>query len=114
MQFPEQYKCDQTKIIKFDRNGDKELEYKFFKLFPKNLTSIPVSYGTSDILKVSASFEYERYVSGKLTSKSVKDGTSNNRGSVKTRPINDSLRRAQEQTGRLDLTRPFGIEAPLA
>ena len=87
MQFPEQYKCDQTKIIKFDRNGDKELEYKFFKLFPKNLTSIPVSYGTSDILKVSASFEYERYVSGKLTSKSVKDGTSNNRGSVKTEPI---------------------------
>jgi hypothetical protein len=82
MQFPEQYKCDQTKIIKFDRNGDKELEYKFFKLFPKNLTSIPVSYGTSDILKVSASFEYERYIAGKTTSKSVKSGTSNNRGST--------------------------------
>jgi hypothetical protein len=63
------------------------LEYKFFKLFPKNLTSIPVSYGTSDILKVSASFEYERYIAGKTTSKSVKSGTSNNRGSVKTEPI---------------------------
>jgi len=87
MQFPEQYKCDQTKIIKFDRNGDKELEYKFFKLFPKNLTSIPVSYGTYDILKVCASFEYERYIAGKTTSKSVKNGTSNNRGSVKTESI---------------------------
>ena len=87
MRFPDQYKCDKTKITKFDRNGDKELEYTFIGLFPKNLTSIPVSYGTSDILKVSASFEYERYVSGKLTSKSVKDGTSNNRGSVKTESI---------------------------
>lgn len=81
MQFPEQYKCDQTKIIKFDRNGDKELQYKFFKLFPKNLTSIPVSYGTSNILKVSASFEYERYVSGKITSKSVDFNTAVELGS---------------------------------
>jgi len=82
MRFPDEYKCDKTKITKFDRNGAKELEYTFIGLFPKNLTSIPVSYGTSDILKVSASFEYERYIAGKTTSKSVKSGTSNNRGSV--------------------------------
>lgn len=82
MQFPDEYKCDQTKIIKFDRNGNKELEYTFRGLFPKNLTSIPVSYGTADILKVSASFEYERYIAGKTTSKSLKSGNSNNRGST--------------------------------
>ena len=73
---------DKTKIIKFDRDHKKELEYTFIGLFPKNLSSIPVSYGTSDILKVNVAFEYERYIAGKSTSKSVATGTSGNRGSL--------------------------------
>jgi len=84
MKYPSQYKCNQTKIIKFDRDHKKELEYRFIGLFPKNLTSIPVAYGTSDILKVSASFEYERYVAGKSSSKSVASGISGNKGSLDT------------------------------
>ena len=84
MRYPSQYKCNQTKIIKFDRDHEKELEYRFIGLFPKNLTSTPVAYGTSDILKVSASFEYERYVSGKSSSKSVASRISGNRGSLNT------------------------------
>ena len=67
MNYPKDYKCDQTKILKFDKDYDKELEYRFIGLFPKNLSSVPVTYGTSDALKVSASFEYERYVVDKST-----------------------------------------------
>ena len=82
MRYPSKYKCDKTKIIKFDRDHKKELEYTFIGLFPKNLSSIPVSYGTSDILKVNVAFEYERYIAGKSTSKSVADGTSGNKGAL--------------------------------
>ena len=84
MRYPKDYKCDKTKIIKFDRDHKKELEYTFIGLFPKNLSSIPVSYGTSDILKVNVAFEYERYIAGKSTSKSVATGTSGNRGPLDT------------------------------
>jgi len=30
--------------------------------FPKGLTSIPVSYGSADLLKVTVTFNYDRYV----------------------------------------------------
>ena len=32
MEYPDTYKCDETKIIKFDRDNE-ELEYKFIGLF---------------------------------------------------------------------------------
>jgi len=60
----------------------------------KNLTSIPVSYDSSNILKVSASFEYERYIAGKSTSKSVKDGSSSNKD------IEQNAQALADDTGR--------------
>lgn len=84
MRYPSQYKCNETRIIKFDKDYRNELEYKFIGMFPINLSSTPISYGTSDILKVNVSFEYERYIAGKSTSISEKSGTSNNRGSLNT------------------------------
>lgn len=38
------------------------LVYKFIKAFPTNITSMPVSYETSSLLKVTVSFTYSRYV----------------------------------------------------
>ena len=32
------------------------------KAFPKSITSLPVTYGTADLLKVTVSFNYDRYV----------------------------------------------------
>ena len=84
MRYPNQYKCNETRIIKFDKDYRNELEYKFIGMFPINLSSTPISYGTSDILKVNVSFEYERYIAGKSTSISEKSGASNNRGSLNT------------------------------
>ena len=129
MRYPDLYKCDKTKIVKFDRDFKKEIEYTFIGLFPKNLTSIPVSYDSSNILKVSASFEYERYIAGKSTSKSVKSGSNSNKdieqnsrsfvgrsdGTISSdrlrqslaevEPFEGSIRQAADQTGRLDLAR---------
>ena len=78
MQFPDDYKCDETRIIKFDRDYREELEYKFIGMFPSDLTSVPVKYDNSQILKVNATFKYDRYVVGRFDSYSVNRGTANN------------------------------------
>ena len=84
MQYPSAYKSNSTKIIKFDRDYKRELEYNFIGLFPINMSSVPIQYGSSDILKVSVAFNYERYIPGKISSKDQKAGTSNNMGSTPT------------------------------
>lgn len=80
MQYPSDYKISQTTIVKFERDYNifYELPYTFFNLYPYAMNSIPVSYSASDILKVSASFYYDRYVCGRVSSASISRGTSNN------------------------------------
>ena len=58
------YKAGVLSIAKFDRNHDSNITYEFVNAFPKGMTSIPVSYGGADILKVSVQFAYDRYLLG--------------------------------------------------
>ena len=123
MQYPEAYKCNTTKIIKFDRDYNRELEYNFFGLFPLALNSTPVSYNGSDILRISATFNYERYICGKALSVDVARNVSNNilpniaNVSNTTNQLNrlatgrDELinRNLNLGTGRLDDPRPVGL-----
>ena len=64
--YPDFYKVDTMTITKFERNYELQnstvLQYKFINAFPKALTPISVSYGNADILKVTASFNYDRYI----------------------------------------------------
>ena len=65
MKYPDQYKCSTMSIVKFERDynkGGKSLKYLFINAFPKTVTAVPVSYGGADILKVSVSFNYDRYI----------------------------------------------------
>ena len=52
------------KIVKFERNyrSDRTLEYEFVKCFPLSITSMPLSYDASSLLKCSVSMTYIRYV----------------------------------------------------
>ena len=68
MRYPDEYKCDETRIIKFEKDYKRYIEYRFFGLFPISLNSVPVSYEGSTILKATASFNYDRYVSGQSRS----------------------------------------------
>lgn len=79
MRYPTQYKTDQTKIIKFDRNYNAQIEYTFFGLFPLTLNSTSVNYGSSEVLKATASFSFERYVCGKIQSFDIFQGIDNNK-----------------------------------
>ena len=79
MRYPKEYKTDTTRIIKFDRDYSNQIEYTFFGMFPIAMNSVPVSYETSNILKVSASFNFDRYICGQATSYSVYAGIDNNK-----------------------------------
>lgn len=57
------YKIDSLTITKFERSlNNSQLTYKFINAFPKSMTSIPVQYGNADILRVTVSFAYDRYI----------------------------------------------------
>ena len=68
MRYPNEYKCDETRIIKFERDYKRYVEYRFFGLFPISLNATPVSYDGSQILKATASFHYDRYYAGQSRS----------------------------------------------
>lgn len=60
--FPEEY---QTKIFinKFEKDySNRMLTYQFINAFPLSINSIPVSYNASEILRVTVSFSYSRYI----------------------------------------------------
>ena len=62
MRYPDSYKVQSMFISKFERDYKQQLDYQFVNAFPKLMTAIPVSYGGADILKVSVSFNYDRYI----------------------------------------------------
>lgn len=82
MRYPQDYKTNQVKIVKFERDYRRSLEYTFYGLFPLTLNSTAVSYNNSEILKATASFSYERYVCGRTLSVDVYTGQDNNKDGV--------------------------------
>ncbi len=79
MEYPEDYKSNQTKIIKFDRDYKEDIEYTFWGLFPRDLSSTVVKYDASEILKASVRFSYDRYICGRSDSYSIHRGTDDNK-----------------------------------
>lgn len=68
IKFPNDYKTN-IYITKFERDtgavrtsGAQKIVYSFFRAFPVSVTSIPVSYESSQLLKVTVSFTYDRYI----------------------------------------------------
>lgn len=76
MNYPKTYKTT-IYITKFERNigtpnkaplaakqnsSKNNLTYSFFNAFPISITSMPVSYESSQLLKCTVSFAYDRYV----------------------------------------------------
>ena len=54
-------------VTKFEKDvQDQAVEYCFIDAFPQSINSVEVAYGQGDILKVSVSFFYSRYVKRNL------------------------------------------------
>jgi hypothetical protein len=63
--YPNDYKTENLYITKFERDLNTEnrfLQYQFINAYPISLTSMPVSYDASQLLKCNVSFFYSRYV----------------------------------------------------
>lgn len=67
MRYPDFYKVDTMYITKFERDfnlkSGKRIDYQFINVFPKSIAAVPVAYGEAQLLKVSVSFNYDRYIS---------------------------------------------------
>ena len=69
MKFPKKYKGG-LEITKFEKNlhsqdpvrgRTRPLTYTFIDAFPRTISSMPVTYDASDLLKCTVSFSYTRY-----------------------------------------------------
>ena len=66
--YPDDYKSNDTRIVKFEKNYFQFLEYRFVGLFPLSLSSTKVSYNNSQVLKATAQFSFDRYICGESSS----------------------------------------------
>ena len=60
--YPDSYKCNTMYINKFEKNYKRTMRYRFVNVFPKSIDPISISYGPSDLLKVTVTFNYDRYI----------------------------------------------------
>jgi hypothetical protein len=68
MKYPDEYKSNDTRVVKFERNHSQFLEYRFIGMFPLSLNSTRVSYQNSQVLKATATFSFDRYICGESNS----------------------------------------------
>ena len=63
VKYPNDYIADQgLKVIKFERDYQQQLTYEFIRSFPLSISSMPVSFEASSLLKVTVSMSYIRYI----------------------------------------------------
>ena len=60
MRYPKEY-YGGLSVIKYERDYKTFLSYKFMQVFPTAISSIPVSYDRSDLLKCTVTLSYTRY-----------------------------------------------------
>tara|TARA_B100001250_G_scaffold165202_1_gene142208 strand:- start:336 stop:1094 length:759 start_codon:yes stop_codon:yes gene_type:complete len=64
LNYPNDYIADQGLIVrKFEKDRAQVLEYEFIRAYPIQITSMPVSYESSSLLKCTVSMTYLRYLS---------------------------------------------------
>ena len=78
VRYPDQYKCERIRILKFDRDHKEGIEYNLLGAYPRNVSSTQVSYDQSRVLELDVQFEYDRYIFGAMDSysKSLKQAFS--------------------------------------
>lgn len=62
LRYPDDYKISTMYIHKFEKDYGRSLQYQFINAFPKAISPMPVSYGAADLMRVTVSFNYDRYI----------------------------------------------------
>jgi hypothetical protein len=106
--YPDLYKTDELSITKFERDynnyspaasknkinttSNVSLKYKFIGAYPISISSMPVSYDTSQLLKCTVSFFYQRYrIDGRGNNASLQTSSATNSTANPTSPGNPEL-----------------------
>ena len=61
VKYPEEYKT-QMYVTKFEKDDGLSLTYTFIDSYPIAINSMPLSYGSTDVLKCTVSMTYLRYI----------------------------------------------------
>lgn len=96
-QYPSNYKTI-IDLHKFDKDYDYvpgssqtgtkyDILYTFVDAFPRSISSIPITYDTTDILKCSVTFSYDRYFVNRVVSPIQSDVASQNQVSTNTSAV---------------------------
>ena len=83
VRYPDDYNKANINITKFERDYGSSISYDFLRCYPISITSMPVSYDASSLLKCTVSFTYVRYIfnpggSGAQAAGDATNSTSNN------------------------------------
>ena len=62
VRYPDTYTVAGLSVTKFEKDYANAMTYQFIKSYPLQITSMPVSYDGSDLLKCSVAMTYIRYV----------------------------------------------------
>lgn len=64
--YPKQYKTSEFYIKKFEKDyqtsSATNISYQLVNAFPKSVASIPIAYGEAEIMKVTVTMNYDRYI----------------------------------------------------
>jgi hypothetical protein len=63
VKYPREYKTG-MKVSKFEKDDGFKLNYHFIAAYPIAINSMPLSYGSTDLLKCTVSMTYLRYIIG--------------------------------------------------
>jgi len=73
--YPKYYKTDSIYIKKFERDfatsNATNVSFQLINAFPKSVTSIPVAYGEAEVMKITVTMNYDRYVMRREYGKSI-------------------------------------------
>lgn len=81
--YPDNYKGN-IYITKFERDNATKMTYTFVNSFPVSINSMPVSYDSSQLLKCTVSFAYDRYLADNVQTNSP---ASNNASNATNQPF---------------------------
>lgn len=118
LNYRDSYAAD-IKITKTESGPDsttqrQPITYVMEKAYPYAIDAIPLQFGSSQITKVTAQFKYQRHYTIDRDITNVADKAFIQNTSLKVNPKRSNIDRARSDTGNLDLTRPYGIELPIA
>ena len=106
VKYPNDYIADQgLKVIKFERDYQQQLTYEFIRSFPLSISSMPVSFDASSLLKVTVSMSYIRYIVLKTPTRTGSKGSLN--------PFDLLNPSSQAQANSDSLRNVFGNNLPL-